>query len=575
MQHSTTSQLKNVRTVVAVIATLLMVRGVSAAEQPPHAAAPPPKAAPARPPAMHGPPTNAAQAARPPSANPFGPRPATANPQGMRPPSGRPMTPAPASFNPNARPSPIRTNDPRQGGQETRVPTARTTSPTFRDPGPAQSREIHTAGGAVIRARADGSPRDISDPKRGVEIHHGLNGSRRVVGIRPDHSSIVAEGGRNGYVQHPYMFHGQEYGRRTYYVNGRSYDRFYRPYAFHGVTLQVYAPVRYYPAGFYGWAYGPWARPAPYAWGWGGNPWYGYYGSYFAPYPVYAGAAFWLTDYLIAASLQSAYAAQDNPPPPPAGAAALTPEVKQMISDELRRQIAQENAVAQVNQQNPQADPAPTGIAPLLSDNQPHVFVAGADLDLVDLTGRECMLTQGDVVQILAAPPADATTANAVVLASKGGTECAQAANVAITLTDLQEMENHMHATVDQGLAELQAKQGQGGLPAAPPGTAAAPVQAAFVTAAPPPDSAASSEIAQQVQVADQTEQSASVGARGLPAAADTGSASDQISLGQSIEEVTANLGAPKRIVNLGAKKILIYPDMKIIFANDRVSDVQ
>ena len=39
-------------------------------------------------------------------------------------------------------------------------------------------------------------------------------------------------------------------------------------------------------------------------------PWYGYYGDYFAPYPVYPSAAFWLTDYMIAASLQDAYAAQ-------------------------------------------------------------------------------------------------------------------------------------------------------------------------------------------------------------------------------------------------------------------------
>ena len=37
-------------------------------------------------------------------------------------------------------------------------------------------------------------------------------------------------------------------------------------------------------------------------WGWGGSPWYGFYGGYFAPYPVYAVAAFWLTDYVIAAN---------------------------------------------------------------------------------------------------------------------------------------------------------------------------------------------------------------------------------------------------------------------------------
>ena len=42
----------------------------------------------------------------------------------------------------------------------------------------------------------------------------------------------------------------------------------------------------------------------------------------------------------------------------------------------------------------------------LLGDNRAHVFVAGADLDLVDPTGRECMLSQGDVVQVVGIPPA-------------------------------------------------------------------------------------------------------------------------------------------------------------------------
>jgi hypothetical protein len=35
-------------------------------------------------------------------------------------------------------------------------------------------------------------------------------------------------------------------------------------------------------------------------------PWYSYYG--FTPYLLYAGPAFWLTDYLVAANLQAAYA---------------------------------------------------------------------------------------------------------------------------------------------------------------------------------------------------------------------------------------------------------------------------
>jgi hypothetical protein len=47
------------------------------------------------------------------------------------------------------------------------------------------------------------------------------------------------------------------------------------------------------------------------------------------------------------------------------------------------------------------------------------------------------------------------------------------------------------------------------------------------------------------------------------------------ISVGQSIDSVTAALGSPVRIVDLGAKKIYSYKDMKVIFMNGKVSDVQ
>lgn len=48
-----------------------------------------------------------------------------------------------------------------------------------------------------------------------------------------------------------------------------------------------------------------------------------------------------------------------------------------------------------------------------------------------------------------------------------------------------------------------------------------------------------------------------------------------KISLGQTIEEVTANLGRPDKVVDLGSKKIYVYPDLKITFQDGKVSDVQ
>lgn len=47
------------------------------------------------------------------------------------------------------------------------------------------------------------------------------------------------------------------------------------------------------------------------------------------------------------------------------------------------------------------------------------------------------------------------------------------------------------------------------------------------------------------------------------------------VEMGQSPEQVEAILGRPDKIVNLGPKKIYVYKDMKIVFADDKVADVQ
>jgi len=435
----------------------------------------------------------------------------------------------------------------------------------------------------VVRVRAGGGFADIHDAGRGMNIHHGLNGSRVVIVDRPDHSRVFVAHGGYGYVQHPYVFHGREFAQRTYWDHGHRYVHYYASYPYHGVYLHVYAPERYYPVGFYGWAYHPWVRPVPYVWGWRAHPWYGYYGFYFAPYPVYASADFWLTDYLIAMSLQEAYAAQAQAQANADYAAAqaassgpvLTPDVKAQIAEEVKYDVQQENLAAQANANNPQAAPPDGSIGTLLSDGRPHVFVAGAELDLVDADGRECMVTQGDVVQVQSAPPPDAAQVEAIVLASKGGNECARASTVTVSMTDLQDMQNHMMETVDQGMAELQAKQGQGGLPPAPAGAVGPAASAGFVQGAPPPDPNAQAEINAQANAASQVEQQNANAAPAEGSGGEQGGPPPTISLGQTPDQVRAAVGEPTRIINLGPKFIYIYPDMKVIFENGVVSDVQ
>jgi hypothetical protein len=440
------------------------------------------------------------------------------------------------------------------------------------------STTVQAKNGATATKRADGHVATLHDSKRGMDVHHSLSGNRRVVVERGDHSRIVAERGGRGYVQRPYMYHGHEYARRSYYYHGRYYNAYYGRYYYHGMYVNPYFPSYYYGPAYYGWAYNPWAVPIAYGWGWGGNPWYGYYGGFFTPYPLYASSSLWLTDYLIATSLQSAYQAQaqaaalSNPAP-------LSPEVKDLIADEVRQQIALENNEAQITAKGGEPDAASSSIQRLLTDGKPHVFVAGHDLDVVDAGGTECALSEGDAVQLSGQTTPDAQSATLAVLASKGGKECPRGDTVSVALTDLQDMQNSMRENIDAGMKELQKKQGQGGIPAAPAAAKAAPVESpmAAIAPPPPPEAEVAAEINQQSQEADKAEKEAGADTASGPGpnAAAPAAEPPNIELGQTVDQVTAALGKPPRTATAGAKTIYFYKDMKITFKDGKVADIQ
>jgi hypothetical protein len=152
-----------------------------------------------------------------------------------------------------------------------------------------------------------------------------------------------------------------------------------------------------------------------------------------------------------------------------------------------------------------------------------------------------------------------------VVLASKRG-NCRRGGVVLVQLQDLQEMQNHMRETMDQGLAELRSRQGKGGLPALPPADAAPPVDSP-IAAAVQPDPNVASDLSQAAQEADAGEQQV-VGQSGAAGPV-------TISLGQSMADVESINGKPDKVIDLGAKKIYVYKDLKITFTDGKVSDVQ
>ena len=315
----------------------------------------------------------------------------------------------------------------------------------------------------------------------------------------------------------------------------------YRSYYYGGHAYYGYYPGVWYHPGFYGWGYQPWGASVYWgigAWGWGGSPWWGYYGGWWNPYPYYAAPYFWLTDYLISANLQAAYAARaeanadvmaadaqtsagdsgggggggggggDAAPAPASGGVALTPEVKEAIAQEVKAQLAAQQAQAsqgggQASAAAPaggQAAPAAaSGAVPPALDPAQRTFVVDSDVTVV-ANGQECGLTSGDVITRLTDTPDADQTVNASVAATKKG-DCASGANIAVKVDDLQEMYNHFQEQLTTGMGELAKKQGTGGMPKAPDtGTQASDVPP------PPPDDTAAKALQDQQQQADQTE---------------------------------------------------------------------
>jgi hypothetical protein len=106
-----------------------------------------------------------------------------------------------------------------------------------------------------------------------------------------------------------------------------------------GAPVYFYAPAAFYPGAFYGWAINPWAVPIAYQWDWLNDPWYAYYGPYFRPYPVYARPSLWLTDYVLSAVLQNAFAEREAAAAASQSVAPLSSEVKDLVDQEVQNDL--------------------------------------------------------------------------------------------------------------------------------------------------------------------------------------------------------------------------------------------
>jgi hypothetical protein len=406
---------------------------------------------------------------------------------------------------------------------------------------PAGTKTVAMRGGGSATFRSNGQVRTIQ--AHGMTINHGMRGNTRIVSTH-NGRTIVSNGRYGGYSQRAYYSRGgRAYVQRTYFVGGHYYAYGYRSYYWGGHPYFGYAPAFYFGPAYYGWAYNPWAVPVAYGWGWGPSPWFGFYGGYFAPYPVYPAAAFWLTDYLIAANLQAAYEAQqeaadpgDNgqmiPPaienpssdeiaslwstdpllaanletaygaymlgggaPQASGNTQLSPDVKKALADEMKLELAAEKDAAAAGGNAPSGDQVPAALDPKI-----RLFVVSSEEDLTTSDGVECALTAGDVIYRTGDKPDDDNMVDATVKSSKKA-ECTVGATVSVAVDDLQEMHNQLRIQMDAGLKELADKQGKNGLPAAPD-TKTQPGE----VPAPAPDTSVGNDLQQQKKDATQVE---------------------------------------------------------------------
>jgi hypothetical protein len=344
----------------------------------------------------------------------------------------------------------------------------------------------YSGHGRTATFRSDGHLASVHTPS--MDIARGPRGQRIITSERPDHTRLISTGPHRGYLEHPVSYHGHDYYQRNYVYGDHHFTREYARYQYHGREFSNYVPHATYAPGFYGWAYYPWDSPAAYIWGWASSAWLACNAGFFDPSGSFQSGANWLADYYLGQTLAESFdaGAQAGAASCPAGGrqsaeenagsgdaqpagdemsasadTPITPEIKQIIADEVKQQLAYENAAAA----NPGQAPALDGLPQVLVPN--HLFVVDQVQNVSTADGGQCALSAGDVLKLLEAPPDGAATASLMVLSSHKG-DCPVGLTVSVSLEAIQEMQNNFRAQLDSGLQALHDQQGKGGLPAAP-----------------------------------------------------------------------------------------------------------
>jgi len=360
--------------------------------------------------------------------------------------------------------------------------------------------ERRPAGGSVTREIHNARGGRVSDYSRALPA-----GQLRVVRYGNTLSGTVERTIRPGLISRSFVGGGRVlythvYQRHVWLQSGRAF------------AYETFVPAVRYPMVYYSWALAAWPRPVTYAWGWQVQPWYPIYGSLFTTYPVYTSPDMWMTDYIIAQSMQTAYQARtaapevatspqgapaasvpdasaatpatplsdgarapqpnDAPPtvqssdtesaPAPAGVPpAITPQVKAQLNAQIKVQLREQQAIA--------ATPltlTTQSTPPALRPN--HVFFQVVQpLNVPSGADRYCSLSTSDYIKRTGGMSSDDWTIPVVVELS-GPSDCPQGLQTRIGLNDLNAMENEQEAQVMEAMQAASKSMGPNGPPSGP-----------------------------------------------------------------------------------------------------------
>ncbi|HTC50422.1 MAG TPA: hypothetical protein VK700_00640 [Steroidobacteraceae bacterium] len=318
------------------------------------------------------------------------------------------------------------------------------------------------------------------------EVSHSVAGGQvRVVRYNSALSGTVDRSIRPGlmsrtFISGGHVLYAHVYQRHVWHQFGRAF------------AYETYVPAIRYPGVYYAWALAAWPHPLAYTWSWQVQPWYPVYGSLFTPYPAYTSPDLWMTDYIIAQSLQTAYQAQGVAPasapvqpgeavpaPQPSGATpvtqlsdapstpvapppAITPQVKAQLDAQIKVQLQEQQAaaatpVALSSQSTP----------PALRPN--HVFfqvVQPLNVPLGTVNGH-CSLSANDYIKRTGAMSDDDWMIPVVVELSRPS-DCPEGLQTRIGLNDLNAMENEQQAQVMEAMQAASKSMGPNGPPSGP-----------------------------------------------------------------------------------------------------------